>query len=59
VLVGMLLATDAMVVAIGSLQVFAGRLHDPAQRAAVGNAIAATESQVREVRRRIHRAARQ
>jgi hypothetical protein len=53
----MLLATDAMVIAVASLDLWAGQLADPEHRTRVHHAVRALDAQVRTTRRRIHQAA--
>jgi hypothetical protein len=52
-----LLATDAMVVLVASLDVWAGQLVDVEQRHTVRTGIRVADSQIRELRRRLHLAA--
>jgi hypothetical protein len=57
VVIAMLLGADAMVVAIASLDLWAGQLAGPEHRRRVRHAVRALDDQVRGIRRRIHQAA--
>jgi hypothetical protein len=55
--IAMLLGTDAMVVTVASLDLWAGQLGDAGHRDRVRHAVRALDAQVRGTRRRIRQAA--
>jgi hypothetical protein len=58
VVIAMLLATDAAVILVGALDVWAGMLPEPDQRSDVRRAIREVDAAVRTTRRRIHQGGR-